>query len=436
MKAAQSLYESGHVTYIRTDSTRNSPESIDEVRDYLKNQGKSIPKTANVYSNKDAAQDAHEAIRPSNVSKTVNMLILDEDQKKIYDLIWRAFVCSQMSDAVYDTVNVVIKSSTGHEAKADGKILREVGWLDLAGVLVKKESDILLPIMNKGDLLNLSKVKPEKKKTSPPSRFNDGTLINELDKKEIGRPSTYAATIWKITDRKYVKKTSKGFQPTELGISVVNDLKEYFSFMDYKYTANMEKDLDRIAQGDLTYLEMMENFFNSFKEEFQIARNNQGMSTDLECPLCKDAMVVRKSIYGYFAGCIKYPLCKGIIGINISEGKVYVKGETLKTDSNVLCPECNAEMILREDGRFGPYYGCSKYPRCKGKRKVPFGKKCPKCNEELFATLFKEEMKLACMGYPNCKHIENIPEDKKVNWVNPEDVTPPLYKSKFEKVLK
>jgi DNA topoisomerase-1 len=439
MSAAQALYEQGIVTYIRTDSTRNSPESVESVRKYIQSIGKAIPDSPNLFKNKDAAQDAHEAIRPTDVSLHPKDAKLEEDHKKIYELVWRMFVSSQMTDAVYDTVSVTIKSSAGYELKAEGKILVDAGWLDIAKPFIKSETDVMLPKLTVGDSVILAKggVVNDKKKTQPPSRFNDGTLVKELDRREIGRPSTYASIISRISNRKYVKKTAKGFQPTELGSKVVDDLKGFFSFMDYKYTAMMEKKLDDISQGKLGYLEMLTEFFNGFKIEFQSARGNQGMDTGLLCPNCNSNMVVRKSSYGYFAGCVKYPECKGIIGINLVDGKVVVKsGGKYKVEQDIICPECNSGMVLREDGRFGPFYSCSNYPRCKGKRKVPFGKKCPECGSELFATLFSGRLKLACMGYPNCKHVEDLPKDSQLNWVNPETIIPPRYSSKVEKLLK
>lgn len=441
MKAAQSLYEAGAVSYIRTDSTRNSPESIEAVRKYIKEQNYLIPDSPNVFKNKDAAQDAHEAIRPTNVDMHPSKFIAqDEDQKKVYNLIWTMFVASQMTPSISDTVQITIKTSDNYELKADGKILREAGWLKVAEDYVKKTKDIILPVMNKGDKLILvsPKVVVEKKKTQPSSRYNDGTIIKELEKKEIGRPSTYATIISKLSNRKYVIKTIKGFQPTELGRKVVEQLIQFFSFMDYKYTANMENKLDDIASGKSQYINALNDFFEGFKIEFQKARGSEGKRLDFPCPICKDEMVLRKSKYGFFAGCIKYPACKGIINVVVNDNKVYRKEDGYKNiQENVKCPECSSSMELRTDGNFGPYYVCGTYPKCYGKRKVPYGKKCSDCGNELYANLMNGILKLACMGYPDCKHVEELPQDgPEVNWVNPVDVTPPHFSLKVEKVLK
>jgi DNA topoisomerase-1 len=436
-KAAQSLYEDGLVTYIRTDSVRSSPESVEALREYIKAQGFGLPGSPNTFKNKDASQDAHEAIRPTDV-KILKPNLVDDDQKKVYELIWTMFVASQMTPVVNDVVQVTLTTDNGYELKADGKIQKDAGWLKVADAFVKKTKDVVLPSISKGDSPGLvdPKVVVDKKKTQPASRFNDGTLVKELERKDIGRPSTYASIIARIANRKYVVKTAKGFQPTDLGRKVSDELMKFFSFMDYKYTAHMEKKLDKMAEGKLDYVEMLTEFFNEFKKEFHKARGSQGQVLDFPCPICGDSMVVRKSSFGFFAGCVKYPECKTIIGISIDNGVVTRRDTKPQADESIKCPDCDSGMVLRTDGRFGPFYSCSRYPKCLGKRKVPFGKKCPKCNNELFATLFNDVVKLACMGYPNCKHVENLPEGAEVNWANPEKITPPKYSNKVEKVLK
>ena len=440
MKIAQALYEAGLVTYIRTDSTRNSTESITEVRDFLTKKGFEIPDSPNEFKNKDAAQDAHEAIRPTHVEDTPDKIALDGEQQKIYNLIWRMFVASQMKPAVFDVVKATVQASKGHQLLAEGKILRDEGWLSMAKPFIKKDKDIVLPKLSVGDVVELvpPKVKLEKSQTKPPPRYTEATLIAELERKEIGRPSTYASIISRISVRKYVKNTTKGFVPTDLGKLVVTDLKDSFTFMDYMYTADMEKKLDKIADGKLDYLSMMTEFFDGFKGEFEKARGSQGMATDIPCPKCGGPTVVRKSKYGYFAGCVKYKSgCNGIANVSIENGKAIPKvSQRAKVDESVKCPECGAGMVPRPDGKFGPFYSCSKYPQCKGKRKMPFGKKCPDCGEELYATLMRGKMKLACMGYPNCKHVEELPDDAEVNWLDPDKITPPTYSKKVEQVLK
>jgi DNA topoisomerase-1 len=440
MKAAQELYEAGHITYLRTDSVRNSADSVLEVRDFLSKNGFSIPSEPNEFKNKDQAQDAHEAIRPTHVDKHPDKIALTGDQQQIYNLVWRMFVASQMLPAVFDTVKVTVQASKGHHKLiAEGKTLRDEGWMFIAKEFLKKDKDVTLPPLVAGDVVELvpPKVKMEKSQTKPPPRYAEASLIEELERKEIGRPSTYATIVSKISNRKYVKNTSAGFFPTDLGKQVSNDLKDVFSFMDYLYTADMEKSLDKIAHGKLDYLSMMTNFFDKFKDEFQKARGSQGQPTGIPCPKCGGDTVLRKSKYGFFAGCIKYKAgCDGIVNVSVEDGKAIPKSQKAKIDENVKCPDCGAGMVPRPDGRFGPFYSCSNYPKCLGKKKFLSGNKCHKCGNDMYVTLFSGKLKQACIGYPDCKNVEELPEGTNVNWLDYKEVTPPVYDRKVEKVLK
>ena len=432
MKIAQSLYENGLVTYIRTDSVRCSPEAIDSARQWLLDNNYDVPVKFNVYKNKDDSQDAHEAIRPTDV--TLEIPALSEDELKIYRLIRAKFLGSQMLPALYDTVKVLIGTSAGHQLETEGKVQAFPGWLAICQEFEKTTKEITLPKLNKGDSLVLvpPKVVCEKKETKPPSRFNEGSLIDELKRKGIGRPSTYAAIIAKIT--KYVNKTARAFVPTELGRKVVDDLQQYFAFMAYEYTAKMEDQLDLIAEGKLGYEEMLGGFYEPFKSEFNKARYSEARKTDIPCPICGGETVVKHSQYGFFAGCWNYPDCRGAVGIRF-EGDEIICQPQHEVVQGVNCPDCGLGMV-RRDGRFGPFYSCSNYPRCKGRRKIPFGKKCSKCGGELYLTIFNGEQKLACMNYPDCKNIENIPEDTNTNWISPEEIKPPKLSRKVERLLK
>lgn len=435
MKLAQSLYEAGHVTYIRSDSLRCSADSVEAARAWLTANGHEVPDQPNAFQNKDAAQDAHEAIRPTDINISF-IPGTSDDEQRLYSLIRAKFLGSQMKPALYDTVVVTIKASKGHELKAEGRVQKYAGWLAVCGEFEKITKDVLLPPLVKGDYLVLvpPNVTFEKKETKPPSRYNDGTIIKELEKKGIGRPSTYAAIIAKISDRKYVTKTSKSFEPTELGRKVVEDLQGKFSFMEYVYTARMEEQLDLIAEGKLTYKDMLQEFYDPFRKEFQQARGSDGTETDIPCPTCGGKTIVRHSQFGFFAGCIRYPDCKSAVGIRIEDGKIIIQ-EKHQIVPGTKCPECGLGMV-RRDGKFGPYYSCSNYPRCKGKDKIPFGKKCSKCGKELYLTVFNEEAKLACMGYPKCRNVEDVPADASVNWIPPSVIEPPKLPKKVEKALK
>lgn len=373
MQIAQKLYEAGAITYIRTDSVRSSKESIDSVRKWLKVNKFDSPKTFNIYKNKDKSQDAHEAIRPTNIDNTPKIFVGASDEVKLYTLIWEHFVASQMTPAVFDTVTATIHSSKGHDLIAQGKTLKYKGWL---GILKDfKDKDIKLPNLNKNDKLNLvpPKVKLEKKETQPPSRYSEGTLIKELEKKGIGRPSTYAAIIDKISKRSYVSKEKNCFVPTDTGEKLVNKLSEFFSFMKYEYTADMEKQLDKIADGKLKYVNMLSSFYNSFSEELKTARKSIYSGGEMNCEKCGEVMVLRNGKYGHFIACSGYPECKNIKSAEVKDGKVIIKKGNKKAQdkqySKIKCPDCNSPMIKRTSS-FGEFYGCSKYPNCKGIKKV------------------------------------------------------------------
>lgn len=439
MKAAQSLYEAGVITYMRTDSTRNSEESIKAVRKWLKGLKHPLPKKHNIYLNKDSAQDAHEAIRPTDVKVTPKAFFGNDDEVKLYKLIWEFFVGSQMTAAVFNTVVVTVKASKGHELKANGRTLKHSGWLQI----LKDDRDDLvqLPNLSIGDKLKVvaPKVKFEKKETKPTSRYSEGALIKELERRGIGRPSTYAAIIEKISQRKYVTKSKNVFSPTELGLKVTDTLQKYFSFMKYEYTADMENKLDKIAQGKLDYVKMLGDFFEPFKRELRKARADTYVDGGVDCDRCNtNRMILKHSQYGFFIACSGYPDCKNIKGC-IIEGDVdsgnykIIINEKHKVVDNIVCPKCNSGMV-RRDGKFGPFYSCSGYPQCKGSRKIPFGKKCSKCDGELYMTIFGGESKLACMEYPVCKNIENLPEGTDSNWVDPKKIMPEINK-KVEKIL-
>lgn len=438
MKTAQSLYELGAVTYIRSDSYRCSPESIEAIREYIKSQGYDVPYKPNEYKSKDASQDAHEAIRPSNPSMDPDSFIGNDDQVKLYRLIWERFTASQMNPALYDTVQVSIKATGGkknHYLKASGRTLKYKGWMDILAD-TEKSKDTMLPLMREGDTLKLvaPKVKLNKKSTKPPARYNDRSIIDELEKKGIGRPSTYAAIITKITSRKYIEKKKNHYEPTSIGKQVIDDLVEHFSFMSYDFTALMESQLDKMSIGEANYESVMKAFYKPFRAEYQKAKNSDGKDAGIDCPICGSKMVVRHSQYGFFAGCVSYPDCKGLVGVRLEGDKVIPQPKHEKV-SDVKCPDCNSEMVKR-DGAFGPFYSCSKYPKCNGKRKIPFGKKCSKCGGELYLTVFKEEPKLACMEYPSCRNVEDVPEGAEINWTPPSKVAPKKMPTKVEKVLK
>ena len=317
MKAAQTLYESGFCSYIRTDSTRVGDEALEDVRKWIKDNNYVLPKKANLYPNKEAAQDAHECIRPSDLSLAPdNYEIVSPDEKIVYETIWKYFVASQMMPAVYNTLKVTahVKGDKTAEVKASGKAIKSKGFLDVLGV--EDESKIDIPNLSVGDSLMLfgkNPVKMEKKQTQPPPRFSEDKLIKELDARSIGRPATYADLLNKLTARNYVEKKGSVFHATDLGKKITDILTKYFTFMDYNYTAKMEQQLDEIEGGKINHIDMLKKFFPKFKLELDEAYLGHGGTL---CNLCGNPMSTRTAKTGSkFLGCSSYPKCRGIVNI-------------------------------------------------------------------------------------------------------------------------
>lgn len=314
MKAAQTLYESGYCTYIRTDSTRVGDEALEEVRQWIKDNKYEVPKKPNVYKNKEAAQDAHECIRPSDLTllPNSNFAIIDPTEKLVYETIWKYFVASQMMPAVYNTLKVTahVKGDKTAEVKASGKALKSSGYLEVLGVV--DDSKIEIPLLNVGDALKLvdnRSVRMEKKTTQPPPRFSEDKLIKELVNKNIGRPATYADLLTKITARNYVEKKGSVFHATDLGKKITDVLTQFFTFMDYNYTAKMENQLDEIESGKVNHIDMLKKFYPSYKVELDKAYVNHGGTL---CDKCNSPMATRtvKASGDKFLACSAYPKCK------------------------------------------------------------------------------------------------------------------------------
>lgn len=317
MKAAQSLYEAGIVTYIRTDSVRVEPEAIKAARDYLTNNNFKIPKKEYAYKNKNDSQDAHEAIRPSDLElhPDNNYVVADSDAKTLYDMIWRYFLASQMNPALFNTLKVIIAPENDKKCvlKATGKSLEDKGYLEMLGNY--NDSQIDIPDLSKGDFLVLNSknaVKCEKKQTQPPARFSEDKLIKELEVKCIGRPATYADILSKISNRNYVEKKGNTYYGTELGKKITDILVKFFPFMDYNYTAELEQKLDDIADKKEDYLSILHSFYNSFKEDLKKAYKSNGAKI---CDKCQSAMVIKKfkTSTDSFWACTGYPRCKNLI---------------------------------------------------------------------------------------------------------------------------
>jgi DNA topoisomerase-1 len=440
MSAAQSLYQNGHITYLRSDSVRCSPESITSLREWLKTSGFELPIKAHEYAAKGNSQDAHEAIRPTVVNFIPSKSGFKDDELKVYTLIWERFVASQMLPAVFDTCLVTVESSSKHILKSSGRILKSKGWLEVCTDFSKKddEEELKLPDLKQNDEVVLvpPKVKAEQKFTQPPPRYKEHSLIKELKKRGIGRPSTYASIMTKLSDRAYIEKKKDVFYPTEVGKKVVDNLVQFFEFMKVDYTKDMEDKLDLIAEGKLKYLDMMTDFFTPFKEELKKAYSSQEKDYNINCFKCSSKMKLRHGKFGYYMICEDFN-CSTSQSCDIVDGLPVFKSSQKAFDlvDGIECPECKAGMVVRA-GKFGKFYACSKYPGCKGTAKIPFGKKCSDCKSELYITIFDGIEKLACMGFPNCRHVEDLPEEYESDWIDPEKLKYKKSPYALKKVIK
>lgn len=321
MKAAQSLYESGYVSYIRTDSVRVGDEDVTAVRKWLTDNKYAVPAKANAFKNKDAAQDAHECIHPTDLSLLpgANYAIIDPDEKLVYETVWNSFVASQMTPAVYDTLSVTAHPQGNNKVKvkATGKALKDKGYLNIFGVA--DDGGIDIPSLKVGEIVHLSGKSPlkvEKKSTQPPPRFSEDKLIKELVNRNIGRPATYAELLSKITARNYVEKKGNVYHATDLGKLITDELTKYFTFMDYDYTAKMEHQLDEIEGGKVNHVDMLKKFFPDFKKELDSAYLGHGGTL---CAKCGSPMSIRTTKSGdKFLGCSGYPKCKNTINLSAS----------------------------------------------------------------------------------------------------------------------
>lgn len=420
MMAAQQLYEGldiageGHVgliTYMRTDSTRIADEAQQAARHYIAATfGASyVPVAPKQYKKGGAAQDAHEAVRPTSVERAPEQIakMLSADQAKLYKLIWQRFVASQMSPAVFDVVTVDISArnyafrATGSTVKFDGflRVYRE-GKDDPNQV--DDEDKQPLPPLTEEQILKLLSLTPKQHFTEPPPRFTEATLVKALEEKGIGRPSTYASIITTIQDRQYVELAEKKFKPTDLG-ATVNDLlvKHFPSILDVAFTAGMETQLDEVSEGKEDWVAMMRRWYDPFAESMTKAGTEMEnlkvppKDAGQDCPTCGKPMVIRSSRYGEFISCSGYPACKTIV-------------RPEPTESQGECPKCGKPMVERT-GRFGTFLACTDYPTCKTTKQTGAAKvdvPCPKCGGEVVQKRSKKGATFfGCNNYPQCDFV-------------------------------
>ncbi len=431
MRIAQRLYEGielgdegpvGLITYMRTDSVRLSPEAVDAARAFIgERYGDAyLPEKALQYKSKKGAQDAHEAIRPTSLERSPEQVarFLAKDELALYTLIWNRFVACQMTPAVFDQTAVDITAAdtlfraTGQIMKFDGFIrVYTEGKDDEGGE--DEDSERKLPSLSEGEVLKLQDLIPEQHFTQPPPRYNQATLIKELEEKGIGRPSTYASIMSTILAKEYVVEENRRLRATELGFLVTDLLVAAFpDLLDVEFTAGMENVLDEIEEGKQPWLKAMREFYGPFAKRLEQASENmrdvkrEGQPTDIKCPKCGAEMVVKWGRSGEFLACSAYPECKSTSNFKRDDdGKITLVNEET-TDE--VCDKCGRPMKVRF-GRFGKFLGCSGYPECKTvrstNRPVPTGVKCPDCKEGEIMEKRSRGGKIfySCGRYPECR---------------------------------
>jgi DNA topoisomerase I len=454
MGVAQRLYEGveigsegavGLITYMRTDSTRVSPDAIGAVRDWIKQKlgDAYLPTSPNAFKSKKDAQDAHEAIRPANPELLPDEIrrYLSDEQYKLYKLIWQRFVASQMMPAVYDqtTVDIVAEADRSYDFRVTGSVLKFDGFLKVYEESKEKKDEDdeslsnKLPELNAGDRLSLKELKPEQHFTEPPPRYNEASLVKELEEQGIGRPSTYASIINTIQDREYVQKMggrNGRFVPTEIGTVVTDLLVKNFPYIfDTKYTAKLEEELDDIEDGKEKWTDLLNGFYGYFVEELAEAGENMEdikrmeKPTDQICDVCGSPLVLKWGKFGSFYACSAYDKKKpGSCTFTKEnfEGKpnLALSGGEEAEQQEEYCENCGRVMVLR-NGPWGPYMACPGYnedPPCKTVRRLnqkqqqkppqPLDEKCPKCGEQLVLRNGQYGEFVSCSGYPKCKYIK------------------------------
>ena len=412
MSIAQKLYEKGFITYMRTDSTNLASSAIQEISSVIiKKYGKEYLENRNFKTKSKNAQEAHEAIRPTH-SSTLDAGTTSEE-KRLYNLIWIRAVSSQMSDAkvLRTKITTSIKEKKDYpDFSTNGSIIVFDGWLKVDPV--GKGDDINLPKLSIGENMNLKAINYYEKETNPPSRYSEASLIKELEKRDIGRPSTYASIISTIEDRGYVEKINKALHPTDTG-EVVSDFleKNFAKYISDDFTKEMEDDLDKIAEGKLTYKKLLTDFYKPFlkevkdKEKIEKDNNFGEAPEDIKCPICRSKMIIKLSKGGKFYSCGRFPDCSGARKLD---------GEELEApkETGKICPKCEKGKLIERDGRFGKFIACSNYPKCKyietseeEKKKKNTGVKCNKCDNG-----YMEERRgrfgvfYSCANYPDCKN--------------------------------
>ncbi|BEN11470.1 DNA topoisomerase 1 [Serratia marcescens] len=438
MMMAQRLYEAGHITYMRTDSTNLSQDALNMVRGYIGDNfgAKYLPKAPNQYSSKENSQEAHEAIRPSDVNVLAEQLKdMEADAQKLYQLIWRQFVACQMTPAQYDSTTLTVKAGD-YQLRAKGRTLRFDGWTKVMPALRKGDEDRTLPYVEIGSELDLQKLIPSQHFTKPPARYSEASLVKELEKRGIGRPSTYASIISTIQDRGYVRVESRRFYAEKMGEIVTDRLEENFrELMNYDFTARMEDGLDEVANNQAEWKAVLDEFFVDFSEQLETAekdpeeggmRPNQMVMTSIDCPTCGRKMGIRTASTGVFLGCSGYALppkerCKTTINL-VPEAEVLNILEGDDAETNALrarrrCQKCGTAMDSYLIDNQRKLHVCGNNPACDG-YEIEEGEfrlkgydgpvvECDKCGSEMHLKMGRFGKYMGCTN-ENCKNTRKI----------------------------
>jgi DNA topoisomerase-1 len=447
MALAQRLYEGvelgdegsvGLITYMRTDSVRVSNEALTEVREMiLGNYGQGyLPEQPNFYKSRKAAQEAHEAIRPTSALRHPDGIkkYLHEDEFKVYKLIWQRFIASQMTPAVFDQTTVNIDATSDgetHPYRVTGSVLKFDGFLKIyeeSKETADEEDEALrhkLPPLEQGQSLTLKGLKPEQHFTQPPPRYNEASLVKELEQRGIGRPSTYATILSTIQERQYVTKSGRKFIPTEIGLVVTDLLVANFpDIFDPQYTARLEEELDDIEEGKEKWTDALQEFYKKFEKDLRYAakhmENVKRMEkpTDEKCERCGSPLVIKWGKHGSFFACSSYDKTDPNSCTFTKENPIDLpdldSADLQETSQEEYCENCGRPMVLKR-GRFGQFMACTGYPDCKTTRRLDQGKKvpdipldevCPECGRNLMLRHGRYGEFVSCSGYPDCKYVK------------------------------
>ncbi len=451
-RLAQELYEGvslgelgtrGLITYMRTDSLRVSDIAADAAKQYIEQKygADYVPKTRRVYKLRAGAQDAHEAIRPADLSLEPSLVkpYLSPELFKLYKLIWDRFIASQMESALLDTVTIDIENA-GYIFRSSGYTVKHPGFMavyeeakeekDEDSQKEEDEKEARLPEVAAGDVLTLTKLDPSQHFTKPPARYNEATLIKVLEEKGIGRPSTYTPTITTIIQRGYVERDGKSLVPSPLGEVTTKLMMDYFAeVVDYGFTAEMEEKLDRVENGKTDMETVLSDFYKDFAVLLKNAEDNidkgdyklAAEETDIVCEKCGSRMVIKNGRFGKFAACPNYPACRNTKPID-KDGNVIVKGEGAENTGatpapdDIKCDVCGGPMVIRR-GRYGNFYACANYPECRSTKPInkDLNVPCPLCGSKILIKHGrKKSVFYSCEKYPECKFSTwDIPQEEK-----------------------